>query len=285
MAQKKIILKYNGKSVDLSDKIIIMGILNVTPDSFFDGGRYSGVDRAVDRGQEMINEGADIIDIGGESSRPGAEPVSEVEEKKRVIPVIKKLAKKANILISVDTRKAEVAREAVDTGAGMINDISALSADRNMAGVVKRSKVPVCIMHMQGNPQNMQVKPHYKDVVKEIKVFLKDRIDFCRNQGIDENRIIVDPGIGFGKTVEHNLEILRRLTELGSIGRPVMIGLSRKSFMGKLLGLSPGQRMETSLALHVWCMLNGANILRVHDVMETSRAVKIIKAVTKGKYG
>lgn len=276
-------LRCNGRLLDLSKKTLLMGILNVTPDSFFDGGRYKSLDRAVECAERMVEDGADIIDVGGESSRPGAEPVPLDEERKRVIPVIRKIAKKVKVPISVDTCKAQIAREAVDSGAGIINDISAMRMDKGMVKVVRDYRVPVCLMHMQGVPGNMQRNPKYGNVVEEIRRFFRKQMAFCRDNGINENCIILDPGIGFGKTVSHNLEILKGLDKFRSFGRPVLMGLSRKSFIGKVLGLGPDRRKGVSVALNVWSMLNGASILRVHDVLETKRAVMMIETVIKGK--
>ncbi len=274
-------LASKGRTLQLGKSTLIMGVLNVTPDSFYDGGRYSNFKRAVDRGLEMVEEGADIIDIGGESSRPGASPVGEKEESKRVIPVIKKLSSGIKAFISIDTHKSGVAGKAIDAGASMVNDISALRMDEKMARVVKGSGVPVCLMHMRGTPRNMQKNPRYRDVVSEIFAFLRERIDFCEQAGIDIEKTIVDPGIGFGKTVEHNLQILKNLDQFKSLGRPIIIGVSRKSLIGKVLQLEPEQRLEGSLAAAIWSMMKGASILRVHDVKETKRAVKMVEAIRK----
>ena len=274
-------LNFKEHTLQLGKRTLIMGILNVTPDSFYDGGRYSNFKQAVERALQMVEEGADIIDIGGESSRPGANPVGEKEELERVIPVIKKLASRIKALISIDTYKAGVAKEAIDVGASMVNDISALRMDEKMANIVKSSGVPICLMHMQGSPRNMQKNPRYKDVVSEIFAFLKERIDFCEQAGIDIEKTIVDPGIGFGKTVLHNLEILKNLDQFRSLGRPIMIGVSRKSLIGKVLELEPEERLEGSLASAIWCMMKGASILRVHDVKETKRAVKMVEAIAQ----
>jgi len=274
-------LNFRGQTVQLGKKMLIMGVLNVTPDSFYDGGRYYDSKQAVERALQMVEEGADIIDIGGESSRPGANSVEEKEELGRVIPVIKKLASRTKVPISIDTYKAGVAKKAIDAGAGMVNDISALRMDEKMADIVHSSGVPVCLMHMQGTPRNMQKNPRYKDVVSEIFAFLKERIDFCEQAGIEIEKTIVDPGIGFGKTVLHNLEILKNLDQFKSLGRPIMIGVSRKSFIGKVLQLEPEERLEGSLASAIWCMVKGASILRVHDVRETKRAIKIVEAIAR----
>jgi len=272
-------LNLKGHTLQLGKRTLIMGVLNVTPDSFYDGGRYHNLNKAFERGLQMAEEGADIIDVGGESSRPGANPVGEKEELERVIPVIKKLVARIKVPISIDTYKAGVAKKAVDAGASMLNDISALRMDEKMVNVVRNIRVPICLMHMQGTPRSMQRNPRYKDVVKEIFSFLKERVDFCEQAGVDVDRIIVDPGIGFGKTVLHNLEILKNLDQFRSLGRPIMIGVSRKSFIGKVLQLEPEERLEGSLASAIWCMMKGASILRVHDVKETRRALSVIEAI------
>jgi len=272
-----------GRTYDLSRKTLLMGILNVTPDSFFDGGKHKSADEAYKHACRMAEDGADIIDVGGESSRPGAEPVTYEEERKRVIPVIKKINKNLKVIVSVDTYKAEVAKEAIDAGAGMVNDISAMRMDRDMTGVVSRTGVSVCLMHMQGTPGDMQKNPRYADVVKEITKFLKDRIKYCVSNGVDKIKILVDPGIGFGKTVEHNLLILKNMRKFRDTGRPVLVGLSRKSFIGKLLGLEPEERLYASLALNVLCSAEGgAGVLRVHDVKETRSAMDITECLLRG---
>ena len=274
-------LSSKGHTLQLGKRTLIMGVLNVTPDSFYDGGRYSNLRKAVERALEMVEEGADIIDIGGESSRPGANSVEEKEELERVIPVIKKLLSRIKVPISIDTYKSGVAKKAIDAGASIVNDISALRMDEKMAKVIESSGVPVCLMHMQGTPRNMQRNPRYKDVVSEIFAFLRERIDFCEQAGIDIEKTIVDPGIGFGKTVLHNLEILKNLDQFKSLGRPIMIGVSRKSLIGKVLQLKPEERLEGSLASAIWSMTKGASILRVHDVRETKRAVKMVEAIAQ----
>ena len=274
-------LSSKGHTLQLGKRTLIMGVLNVTPDSFYDGGRYGNLRKAVERALEMGEEGADIIDIGGESSRPGANRVEEKEELERVIPVIKKLSSRIRVPVSIDTYKSGVAKKAIDAGASIVNDISALRMDEKMAKVIESSGVPVCLMHMQGTPRNMQRNPRYKDVVSEIFAFLRERIDFCEQAGIDIEKTIVDPGIGFGKTVLHNLEILKKLDQFKSLGRPIIIGVSRKSLIGKVLQLEPEERLEGSLASAIWCMTKGASILRVHDVRETKRAIKMVEAIAQ----
>ena len=259
-----------------------MGIVNVTPDSFSDGGRYLDADRAVARGEEMARDGADIIDIGGESTRPGAGSVSAREEMERVLPVIRGLRRNASIPISIDTAKAEVARAALEEGADLVNDISALRFDPAMASLVAAEKVPVVLMHMQGTPRTMQQNPAYEDVVAEVKGFLLGRVQFAIEAGVERERIIVDPGIGFGKNLDHNLALLRGLPALAALGRPVLVGASRKTFIGKLLDAGPEERLEGSLAAAVAAVLAGANMIRVHDVKEACRAVRVADALRFG---
>lgn len=267
---------------DLSRGILIMGILNVTQDSFSDGGLFDEPQKAVERAFQMKEEGADIIDIGGESTRPGAKPCSVEEELKKVVPVVKRLIEENIALpISIDTYKSAVARACLEEGAQIINDISALRFDSRMAEVVAEYKVPVVLMHLQGTPQNMQENPHYECVVSEIILFLRQRIEAAIDSGIDKEKIIIDPGIGFGKTVEHNLEILKRLREFKSLGRPILIGTSRKSLIGKVLNLPVEERLEGTATTNVVAVLNGANIIRVHDVLAMNRVAKMVDAVRK----
>lgn len=258
---------------------IIMGILNVTPDSFSDGGRFMDPSRALERALEMASEGADWIDIGGESSRPGAEPVDSSEEMRRVVPVIEALAKKG-LVVSVDTTKATVAEAAIDAGASIVNDISALSFDPDMAGVVARRGVPLIIMHMRGTPKTMQLDTVYGDLMSEVYGYLHSRIEFAMEAGIDPESVIVDPGLGFGKSVEGNLELLGRLREFKSLGRPVLAGPSRKSFIGKTLNAAgPDETLAGTVAVCALAVNNGAAILRVHDVKEARRAATIADAI------
>ncbi|MFH0838905.1 MAG: dihydropteroate synthase [Candidatus Omnitrophota bacterium] len=245
-----------------------MGILNITLDSFSDGGLYLRKEDAIKKACQLEEQGAHVIDIGGESSRPNAKAISIKEELKRILPVIKKLVKMINIPISVDTYKSEVARCALEEGATLINDIYALRYDRKLADVITKYNVPVILMHMRGAPHNMQLDPQYKDVVKDIVVFLKERINAAKTLGIKENNIIIDPGIGFGKTKEHNLEILNRLEEFKALNRPLMIGTSRKSFIGKVLSVDTDKRIFGTAASVAVSILKGAHIIRVHDVGE-----------------
>ena len=259
---------------------LVMGIVNVTPDSFSDGGKFFSPEVAINHASNLIRQGADIIDIGGESTRPGAEQVSESEELKRVIPVIEKIrTDNPTILISIDTTKASVAKHAVEAGADIINDVSGLSFDNNMIGIVESFNIPVVIMHMKGNPQNMQLNPEYKDIVNEILDFFKMKITIAIQSGINRSMIILDPGIGFGKTVEHNFELLSRLNEFNVLELPIMIGPSRKSFIGITLDLPPEDRLEGTAAAVSAGVMNGASIVRLHDVKSMKRVVRIIEKV------
>ncbi|MBS3786572.1 dihydropteroate synthase [Candidatus Bipolaricaulota bacterium] len=261
--------------ISKDEEVLIMGILNVTPDSFSDGGRFLTRDKAKRRALEMEENGADIVDIGGESTRPGAEKVDLDVELERTIPVIKAVRKETNIPISIDTYKSEVAREALDAGADIVNDISALRFDPELGRLVGERGVPVILMHMQGKPKTMQKNPTYEDPVGDIKVFLNDRIGEAVDLGISRDKIIVDPGIGFGKKYEDNYEILRRLEEFKALDSPLLLGTSRKSFIGDTLDLPAGERVEGTIASNVVGVLKGASILRVHDVKENYRALKV----------
>jgi dihydropteroate synthase len=258
----------------------VMGIVNVTPDSFSDGGLFLEAQAAIEHGRALVAEGAEIVDVGGESTRPGAEPVSAVEELERVQPVIEGLAGDgAGAQISIDTSKAVVARAALEAGASLVNDVSALRADPQMAGVVADSGAECCLMHMLGEPRTMQRDPRYGDVVDDVKRFLEERLAFAVREGIAERRVLLDPGIGFGKTVEHNLELLRRLDELSSLGRPIVIGTSRKSFLGRIAGEASGsERLAGTLATNVLALERGASIFRVHDVAPVREALAVAAA-------
>ena len=257
---------------------VVMGILNLTPDSFSDGGLYLDVDTAVGRALQMVSEGADIIDIGGESTRPGAQPLNADDEIARVVPVVKALRKKSDVAISVDTSKAQVMKAAVDAGANLINDVRALQEDGALQ-VAADMSVPVCLMHMQGQPRSMQHKPEYKHVVSEVLNFLKHRIKACENVGISRDQIILDPGFGFGKTLEHNLSLLKHLSEFVNMGLPVLMGISRKSMLGHITGAEVDQRLEAGLATTVLGFQAGVRIFRVHDVKETVEVLKVCHAV------
>lgn len=261
----------------------MMGVLNVTPDSFSDGGRYVDSARAIARGLQMAAEGAAILDIGGESSRPGAEPVPTAEELCRVVPVIEGLAGRTECLISVDTAKATVAEAALAAGAQIVNDITALRGDPNMASVVARSGAGLVLMHMQGTPRTMQAAPHYDNVVREVKDFLADRMAAACRSGIESDRIALDPGIGFGKTLEHNLTLLRNLRDFHALGRPLLVGLSRKSFLGQLTGRPVSDRLLPSLAALAFALGEGAQLARVHDVKESCELAHLIGILQTGR--
>lgn len=258
---------------------LIMGILNVTPDSFSDGGKYFSTESAIDHALNMISDGADIIDIGGESTRPGAESLDEDEEMNRIIPVIKGLRKKSDILVSVDTYKASVAEMAISAGANIINDISGLSFDSEMVSLVADNKVPIVIMHIKGNPKTMQKDPVYQDLIGELVAFFLKQIQLAEKKGIKQFQIILDPGIGFGKKYEDNFTILHNLKSICELGYPVMIGPSRKSFIGETLNLPSDKRIEGTSAAITAGVLNGARIVRVHDVKEMKRVVRIAEKI------
>lgn len=274
-------IKIGSRTLDFRHRTYLMGILNVTPDSFSDGGRFFKPEAAVERARVMVEEGADIIDIGGESTRPGAATVSAEEEIKRVVPVIKALAKDRGTIISIDTRKARVAQAALEAGARLINDVSGLRYDKKIARVAADFKVPICLMHMKGTPKTMQKKPVYRDLIGEIIDSLAAGIAIANNAGILLEKIIVDPGIGFGKTAADNLEIIRRLREFKALGRPILIGPSRKSTIGQVLNLPAGERVEGTAAMAVLAINNGANLVRVHDVKEMFRVVRMTDAIVR----
>ncbi len=273
------------KTLDLSQPVI-MGILNTTPDSFSDGGNcYRGnslsLDMALRRAEEMVRLGADIIDIGGESTRPGAEPVSEAIELQRVVPVVEIINRELDVVVSVDTSTPAVIRDAAAAGAGLINDVRALRREGALKAAAE-TKLPICLMHMQGEPDSMQCNPHYgEDVVEDVMVFLRERIGECEAAGIDRGRLLVDPGFGFGKTVANNLTLLRDLERLQDMGLPILVGLSRKSMMGALLGRNVDERLPGSLALMLMAVQRGAKIVRVHDVAATQDVLKIYRVVER----
>jgi dihydropteroate synthase len=277
-----LILAWRNFSLDFSHKTFIMGILNVTPDSFSDGGQYFDAPSAIRRAVQMVSDGADIIDIGGESTRPGSEPVGMEEELRRTIPVIQSLAKEIKVPISIDTCKSEVAKKALDAGASMVNDISGLRFDPGMKKVVAEYNVPVVIMHIKGTPRDMQKDPVYEALLPEISDYFREGIRIAGEAGIPEDKIIIDPGIGFGKRPEHNLEIIHNLSEFTLHEKPLLIGLSRKAFLGKILGdVPPGERIEGTAAAVAISIMNGANIVRVHDVKEMSRVAKVADAIKR----
>jgi len=255
----------------------VMGIVNVTPDSFSDGGKYTSIDLAVAHGLKLIAEGADILDIGGESTRPGAAPVSLDEELRRVIPVIEALSAASTVPLSIDTYKPEVMRQSIAAGIDIVNDVRALQ-EEHAVEIVANSNVGVCLMHMQGMPQTMQVAPSYQDVVAEVKQFLIERMQVVMSAGIAQERIVLDPGFGFGKTTEHNIALIQHLGEIGELG-PLLVGLSRKAVLGKIAGGDEQQRLHAGLAASVISAMKGAKIVRVHDVKATVDALKVVTAV------
>jgi dihydropteroate synthase len=280
-AERETLLTRHG-NLEFARRTLIMGIINVTPDSFFDGSRRFDPAKAIADGAAMAASGADIIDIGGESTRPGARPVSEGDELARVLPVVHGLRREVKVPISIDTYKSNVARAALDRGADIVNDISALRFDPKMLSLVVAEKIPVVLMHMQGTPGTMQQEPLYNDVVREVRDFLATQLYEAMDAGVAPEAIIIDPGIGFGKTIDHNLQLLRGLPVLAALGRPLLVGVSRKAFIGKILNLAADERLEGSLAAAVAAALAGANILRVHDVPETTKAVRVADAIRFG---
>jgi dihydropteroate synthase len=274
-----VFLRCGTRNLDLT-RPVVMGVLNVTPDSFSDGGRFLAADVAVAHALRMVEEGADIIDVGGESTRPGAGAVSADEEIGRVLPVIERLREATAAVISIDTSKPQVMRAAAAAGAGLINDVRALAGEGALEAAIAGG-CAVCLMHMKGDPRSMQRAPSYVDVVEEVREFLDERVDVCRAAGLPPERICIDPGFGFGKTLEHNLQLLRHLRALGS-DLPIMVGLSRKSIVGRLTGRPPDERVYGSVALAVMAVINGARIVRVHDVAATVDAIKTVLAVQGG---
>jgi dihydropteroate synthase len=294
-----LILKTRAGVLDLTKGPLLAGVLNVTPDSFSDGGRHATVESAIAQAEIMAEEGAGLIDVGGESTRPGAAPVDATEEIRRVVPVVEVLAGRLpSIPISVDTMKAEVARRCLDAGASLINDVSALRHDPDMVNVIKEHGVPVILMHMQGEPRTMQKNPIYRDVVEDIKDFFTERMDWAVRKGLRPHQFVLDPGLGFGKTTAHNLDILRRLKSFHELEQPIMIGASLKSFIGRVLAretlpasswdavdpLPPAERAEGTLAAHLWAASRGAHLLRVHDVAAHRRALALWRSL-EGSHG
>lgn len=282
--KNEFVLKTSRRKIILGRKTMVMGILNVTPDSFSDGGIFCTHEKAIEHGLKMADEGADIIDVGGESTRPGSASVSVNLELKRVIPVIEGLIKKIKIPISIDTKKAHVARLAVAAGAEIINDVSALNGDRNMAKTVKETGTAVILMHMRGKPENMQKGDlDYDNLMGEIIDYLKKGADKALKAGVEKDSIVIDPGIGFGKTPEDNYKIIRNLSELKALGMPIMIGTSRKSFIGKITGGEPSERMEGTAATVAAAIMNGCHIIRVHDVKEMKKVAAVTDAIVHAK--
>ena len=272
----------NKVTLDLGSRTHIMGILNVTPDSFSDGGRYADTEKALQHAREMIGAGADLLDIGGESTRPGAQPVSEEEELARIIPIIERLAAETSVPLSVDTYKATVARKALAAGASIVNDISGLRFSPDMAKVAADAGAGVVIMHIKGTPRDMQQNPVYDDVVTEVMAYLEQGIEIAVNAGVDREKILVDPGIGFGKTLEHNLSLLQRLDEFRSLGRPIVLGTSRKKFIGTILDIPvPEERVDGTAATVALGIERGAHIVRVHDVARMAQVARMTDAIIK----
>jgi dihydropteroate synthase len=269
--------RFGEVEYDLASRTHVMGILNVTPDSFSDGGRYLSIEEAVKHGEKLAADGADFIDVGGESTRPGSDPVSIEEEIERVIPVIETLAKKVSVPISIDTYKSQVAEEALKAGAAIVNDVSAMSFDPKMASVAAKHQASVILMHMKGAPRTMQENPTYDNVTEEIKKILFERATVAKQFGIKQ--IILDPGIGFGKKIEHNIQLFRELKSFAALNFPILIGPSRKSFIGSILDLPPSERLEGTAASVTISILNGANIIRVHDVKEMKRVALVTDAL------
>jgi dihydropteroate synthase len=267
-------------TVPASERPRVMGIVNVTPDSFSDGGMYLDPERAIAHGRELAAQGADLLDVGGESTRPGAEAVSAEVELERVGPVVEALAGRGGGLpVSIDTSKSAVAAAALDLGAEIVNDVTALRTDQELAGLCAERRCTVVLMHMQGSPRTMQDTPTYDDVVDDVRAFLGERIEFALAAGIDERRIWIDPGIGFGKTVEHNLELLRRLGELGKLGRPIVVGASRKRFIGSITGREVDERLGGTVASNTVALAAGADVFRVHDVAEARQALDVASVI------
>ena len=278
--QESPILRCGSQTFDFAERTYVMGILNITPDSFSDGGRFLNHSEALNHAKQMVDEGADIIDVGGESTRPGAQPASLEEEHGRVIPFIEKLASQVEVPISIDTTKAEVAKDALEAGAAIINDISALRFDPQMASLASEQGVPVVLMHMRGTSETMQHHLVYDSLISEIYSFLKERIEYAESVGIDSQKIIIDPGIGFGKSVpDGNLSIIKNLSSFKDLGKPILVGTSRKAFIGNVLNLGVEEREEGTAATISLAITNGAHIVRVHDVRKMKRVVKMVDAV------
>ncbi|MRT57688.1 dihydropteroate synthase [Enterobacteriaceae bacterium RIT693] len=274
-------LTAQGSTLDLSHPHV-MGILNVTPDSFSDGGQHNSLVEALKHANAMINAGATIIDVGGESTRPGAAEVSTEEELERVIPVVEAIAQRFEVWVSVDTSKAEVIRESARVGAHIINDIRSLQEPGALAAAAETG-LPVCLMHMQGEPKTMQQAPHYDDVFADVNRFFIEQIARCETAGISKEKLLLDPGFGFGKNLTHNYQLLARLSEFHHYGMPLLVGMSRKSMVGQLLNVGPDQRLSGSLACAVIAAMQGAHILRVHDVKETVEAMRVVEATLSAK--
>jgi dihydropteroate synthase len=275
-------LRAGTRELRLGERTAIMGIVNVTPDSFSDGGAFFDTARAVAHGLELAAAGADILDVGGESTRPGSDPVPEPEELRRVVPVVRALAERGGVAVSVDTTKAAVAAAALAAGATIVNDVSALRFDPALAGVVARAGALLVVMHMQGAPRTMQLDPRYDDLLGEVRAELSAALGRAAAAGVDPEQVLVDPGIGFGKTLEHNLALIDRLGELAALGRPILVGPSRKAFIGRLTGAPPAERQEGTIAACCLAAARGAHVVRVHDVAAVRRALVVADAILAG---
>lgn len=275
LPSRRFVWEFSNDSFDLSNRVLVMGVVNVTPDSFYDGGKHFELQRAVEAGLAMAADGADIVDVGGESTRPGAEEITISEELRRVVPVVRKLVD-AGVRVSIDTRHSRVAEEALQAGASIVNDVTGFR-DSSMVELLAASDAGAVVMHMQGVPQTMQQNPTYQWVTGEIALFLAGALDRLGKAGLAEKRVVIDPGIGFGKTLDHNLELIKELDKLACLGRPMLVGLSRKSFIGHITNLPPSDRLEGSLAATTAAVLNGARIARVHDVLSTVRAMRVVE--------
>jgi dihydropteroate synthase len=281
MQRDPLIWRVGERDIDCSERTLVMGILNVTPDSFSDGGQLANTDAAVARGVQMLADGADILDVGGESTRPGSDPVTAEEEMARTLPVIERLVAEApGVPVSIDTRKAEVAAAAISSGASIVNDVSA-GADPSMFATAAETNAAMVLMHMQGDPKTMQSDPHYEDVVGDVAAFLTARLDAAVAAGLERDSLVIDPGIGFGKTLEHNLALMKNIDAFSALGRPILIGPSRKRFIGTLLGTEVDDRLEGTAAAVAWLAGSGAHIVRVHDVKEMVRVVRVVDAIVR----
>jgi len=278
-------LRCRNRTLPLGERTLLMGVLNVTPDSFSDGGRYFDQDKAIAHGMRMVEEGADLIDVGGESTRPGSKPLALEEELKRIIPVIETLAGKVDVPISIDTYKSAVASRAIDVGAQIINDISGLHFDPAVAKVAAKQDTPLVLMHIRGTPETMQKEVHYPSLLSEILQSLRESIQKAESYGVDPDQIIIDPGIGFGKNLEHNLLIIKHLSEFRVLGKPILLGTSRKSFIGKILNAEVDQRLEGTLSTIAIGVLNGAHIIRCHDVLPARKVIAVADAIRKVEEG
>lgn len=272
-------MTFAGRELDMA-RSHVMGILNMTPDSFSDGGQYNTVEMAIQRARQMVADGAVFVDVGGESTRPGAAPVSEQEELDRVCPVVEAIARDVDAVISVDTSTPSVIRESAGLGAGLINDVRALEREGAVEAAVETG-LPVCLMHMKGAPDTMQANPEYRHVVRDVATYLMDRVRVCESAGLSAEKILLDPGFGFGKTLEHNLQLLAALEQLKVLGYPLLVGMSRKTMLGHITGRDVGERLPASLAAATIAALKGVSVIRVHDVRETVDAVKVVEAMNR----